>query len=124
MKSIEQIEKMDFESLERIAEDDSVKAPDSLLQGIEAAIVADSLGGRPKRRSFGPALVGVLAAAAASLVVVLSLPKQPEDTFDDPRLAYAELEKTFSYISGKMDKGMGIAAEAGPALEKTIEVFK
>ena len=40
-------------------------------------------------------------------------------TFDDPLLAYAELEKTFSYISSKVDRGLDLASAAEPALEKT-----
>lgn len=124
MKSVDEIERMDFGALERIADDASVKAPDSLIDGIESVIVADALARRPSRSRFSPAVFGALAAVAAGLALVLALPRQPEDTFDDPALAYAELERTFSYISGKMDRGMDIAAVAGPSLERTIEVFK
>jgi len=39
-------------------------------------------------------------------------PQEPKDTFDDPMLAYAELERTLNYISSKMDKGRDIATRA------------
>ena len=51
-----------------------------------------------------------MAAAAAALVV---LPQRgPKDTFDDPLLAYAEVEKAFQTISNKMSVGMDIVRDA------------
>ena len=56
-----------------------------------------------------------MAAAAAA---VIALPQRgPKDTFDDPRLAYAEVEKVFRTISDKMNDGLDIAREAGSAAE-------
>ena len=49
--------------------------------------------------------------------LILAIPSQPKDTFSDPELAYAEIEKTFLYISSKMDRGLEIASEAEPVLE-------
>lgn len=63
------------------------------------------------------------AAAAACLILFVTVPHQPKDTFDDPMLAYAELEKTLGRISSKLDKGMEIAAQAGPAIEKTTSIY-
>ena len=83
------------------------------LPGLKGTAAADG----------GYAVGTVLIALAASLAVILSLPRQPKDTFDDPMLAYAEIEKTFSYITSKMNRGMDLASEAGPVLEKTALVF-
>ena len=47
----------------------------------------------------------------------------PKDTFTDPMLAYAQIEHTFSYIESKMEKGLEIAAEAEPSLEKTNRII-
>ena len=56
------------------------------------------------------------AAAAASVAVmagaglgVAQRYGQPKDTFDDPYLAYAELEKAFDKISAGINKSMDMA---------------
>ena len=127
MKSIEEIKDLDFEELERIASDDSIKAPASLGRAIDSALTAAAL--EEERRSASRkayvryAGFGVLAAAAASLAIVLAVPEQPKDTFDDPLMAYAQIEKTFSYISSKMDKGLDLATEAEAVLEKQNEII-
>jgi len=128
MKKIEDIENMSPELLEKIAEDQSIQVPSSLKNDIEAAIIAGSVAEeRPaqQKRRFGTKYAaGVSAAAAAACLIVFATMYRPmEDTFDDPLTAYAEIEKTFSYIASKMDKGMEIASEADPVIEKTAKVF-
>lgn len=126
MKTLEEIEKLDFSQLEAYAEDRSIEAPADLMDRIKAAGLAQAMkpDNRKKRvlSAWRPALAGALAVAAG-LAIVLSIPRQPEDTFDDPRLAYAELERTFNLISSKVDKGLEIAGEAGPIIEKTNEAL-
>lgn len=126
MKTLEEIGKLDFSQLEAFAEDRSIEAPSDLSDRIKAAGIAHAMkAGKEKKKmlsAWRPALAGTLAIAAG-LAVVLSIPKQPEDTFDDPRLAYAELERTFELISSKVDKGLEIAGEAGPIIEKTNEAL-
>ncbi len=114
MKNIEELEKMSPDLLEGIAEDGSVSVPSSVQRLAENAVLAASgiEGHRSGRRRAGYVAGTALIALAASLAVILSLPRQPEDTFDDPMLAYAEIEKTFSYITSKMDKGMALASHA------------
>lgn len=125
MRNIEELEKLSPDFLEGIAEDGSVPVPSSMPRLAENAVLAASGIERYSsgRRRTGYAVGTVLIALAASLAVILSLPRQPKDTFDDPMLAYAEIEKTFSYITSKMNRGMDLASEAGPVLEKTALVF-
>ena len=125
MKNIEEIEQMSFENLEAIADDISVQAPAGLGSRIEAAIAADAVVKEKKaRRAARYAAWGTLAAAAASAAIVLSVTSsQPKDTFTDPLLAYAELEKTFSYISSKVDMGRSIIEDAAPAMEMTSNIL-
>lgn len=124
MKSIEDIRNMSIEALEAIADDASVKAPESLNGRLEDAMTAVSLKKeKSTRRSVYYAAFGTLAAAAAGLAVLLSLPTQPKDTFTDPAEAYAELEKTFSYISRKVEMGRSIVEEAEPAMEMTSNII-
>lgn len=152
MKSIEDIERMSLDELERIADDKSVKVPESLRENVESALMARAIldegmgkealqdfsgatsgrneeagaeGTLPRIRCLRPVhkIAFAISAAAACVAITLAVPRRPKDTFDDPLLAYAELEKTFSYISTKMGKGMEIASEARPALEKTERIF-
>ena len=157
MKKIEDIENMSLEELERIAGDETVKAPEHLRGKVMAAILAQAAGAltpetqatealtsetqaaetatsEPKapetlpRRTLSFAgyrrpIALAAAAAAACLILFVTVPHQPKDTFDDPMLAYAELEKTLGRISSKLDKGMEIAAQAGPAIEKTTSIY-
>ena len=125
MKDIEELERMSPDFLEGIADDASVSVPSSVPRLAENALLAASgiEGSRGGRRRTGYVAGTALIALAASLAVILSHPRQPEDTFDDPMLAYAEIERTFSYITSKMDKGMDLSSEAEPVLEKTAHVF-
>lgn len=124
MKSIEDIQNMSLEALEAIADDVSVEAPASQNGRLEAALTAESLREDSRtRHTVYWAVSGALAAAAAGLAVVLSLQTQPKDTFTDPVQAYAELEKTFSYISRKVEMGRSIIEDAEPAMEMTSNII-
>ena len=65
------------------------------------------------------------------LVVVLALVLlKPEmqkntlqDTFDDPYMAYAQVEKAFAEISNKMSMGVEMVAQAKPLAEKPMEIL-
>ena len=96
MKSIEDLEKLGWEELERSAMQDPAPIPEGLQQRIAASLAAKSLAGEASARKFPVRTVSFTAlAAAAALAAVLVLPKwgtrQPKDTFDDPYLAYADL---------------------------------
>lgn len=64
------------------------------------------------------------AVAAAAAAALLLLPDSPKDTFDDPALAYAEVEKAFAYMSQKIEEGTDIAAKAEEPVEMLRTVFK
>ena len=128
MKRIEDIEKMDPGQLEAEALREGAAVPAGLEGRIRAAIAASTVleeGARTagRRRSIYYAAL----AAAAALAAVLLLPgtgkSRLEDTFDDPYLAYAQVEATFRTITGKMAVGLDMAAEAGDAVGKPMEVI-
>lgn len=123
MKRIEDIERMSLDELLNIADDSSVNVPERLTEKISEGISATEIRRESRNRTrFAAGAVGL--ATAAGLAMLLALPHQPKDTFDDPALAYAELEKTFAYISGKIDRGLDIVEESSPALEKPSQVIK
>lgn len=65
-----------------------------------------------------------VALALASLAIVIALPSGPKDTFEDPSLAYAEVEKTFLMISQKIDKGFDVARRVEEPMETIYNLFK
>ena len=118
MKSLKELEKM---SLEAVSLDESIAVPEGFAARLES-----SLEGRK-----GRARVVRLVAAAASVAVLagvgLGVAKwqdEPKDTFDDPYLAYAELEKAFAKMSGGVQKGLAMAEASEAALDKVSSVFE
>ena len=89
MKTIDEIDKLTMEDLERISLDESVKIPEGLENRIKSSV--------QKPVAIRRNLLW-LSGAAASIVLVVALalslrPAPLKDTFDDPALAYAEVEK-------------------------------
>lgn len=130
MKNIKDVENMSLEALEVIAEDGTIEVPEDIRHRIleiaaAGAILEENSAQATKnaKRIMRFIPYTAVAAAAACLLIFLTAPKEPDDTFDDPLLAYAELERTFSYISAKMDHGLEIASAAEPVFEKTSAAF-
>lgn len=133
MKRLEDIERLSVTDLERIAADDSIKVPETLKRDITRTARAlemleeETAPAQPKhrtvpvmRRLFYPAV----AAAVAAVAIMFSFNKTPKDSFDDPMMAYAQIEDVFTFISEKMNTGMEIANSAEPAFEKTINALR
>lgn len=153
MKDINEIERLSPEDLERIASDTSVRVPSDLKASLEAlagaAEFADTGGDKQKspKMTVPPssergvqskkglfdgllrarpqiwAIPAVAAALVAAVIVFRSVPKEPEDTFNDPYLAYAEVQKAFGQISQKGEAAATIAGNAVPVMEKTEDLL-
>ena len=85
MKTIDEIEKLSLEDLERISMDESIPVPEGLTERVS-----------PQRRGGQIKLWAVSVAASLVLIAGLALTLRPaplKDTFDDPAVAYAEVEK-------------------------------
>lgn len=123
MKSIEEIKRMDLASLEKIAADSTVMVPPSLKRDIRITARALELAGDGSlKKKTGPvayASASIAAAAVAALVLAFGF-SGPKDTFQDPELAYAQLEQTFNMIGSRMNSGMELAQTAQPILDNTI----
>lgn len=107
MKRLEDIEKMEAEQLEEAALRENIKVPAGLEERIKARLAAASIAreSQPRKRWLPYTAI----AAAAAIAALLALPRrlgEPElkDTFDDPYLAYAQLEQVFQTISDKINK--------------------
>ena len=127
MKRIEDIEKLTDGELEKIALDESVPVPKGLHERLEESLFASSAQeeseGLTQRSRIA---VGLSMAAAALLAAFLLLPsgKELKDTFDDPYLAYAEVERTFSKISEKMSEVKDKTLQAANTLDKPKTVIR
>lgn len=127
MKRKEDIERMDLEELEKIASDSSVPVPESLHRRVEDALTAAcAVKSVPGRKAWRFALIPAAVAVAAALTVGLnyqSASRMPADTFTDPQGAYAELERTFGYISSKINAGREMTDAALSQVDKASRII-
>ena len=117
MKTIEEIERLSLDELERISLDETIPVP----EGLEERIVLPDRSGRRR-------LLLRFAGIAASLVLIGGLaltlrPKPLQDTFDDPALAYAQVEKALLMVSGEMEIGVNSVAKSAEILRKPTEAI-
>lgn len=134
MKRLEDIENLSVTDLERIASDDSIIVPETLkrdiartartLEMLEEEESAPAAVKRRKRPVLLRLAYPAVAAAIAAVALYFSFSGNPKDSFDDPMMAYAQVEDVFTYITEKMNTGVEIANSAEPAFEKTINVLR
>ena len=110
MKNIDEITRLTADDLERISLDESIPVPEELSGKVQQAVRGRTL------RWAVP--TGVAAAIAVLLAVGLTRNPEPKDTFDDPYLAYAEVEKVFSNITGTVTYGADKISESEATLDK------
>ena len=125
MKRIQDIEKMQEEELEMAALGEDITIPAGLEERLKAAIAAKEAV-KPKAepvRWIPYAALAVAAGFAAVAIIRHNGSGKLQDTFDDPYLAYAQVEATFQKISDKMAIGVDIAAKAEQTAEKPMEII-
>ena len=125
MKRIQDIEKLQEDELEMAALGEDITIPAGLEERIKAAIAAKETV-KPEARPVRWIPYAALAVAAGLAAVVLihhDGSGKLQDTFEDPYLAYAQVEATFQIISDKMAIGVDMAAKAEQAAEKPMEII-
>ncbi|MBQ2107814.1 MAG: hypothetical protein II475_03915 [Bacteroidales bacterium] len=125
MKRIQDIEILQEEDLEMAALGEDITIPAGLEERIKAAIAAKEAV-KPKAepvRWIPYAALAVAAGFAAVAIIRHNGSGKLQDTFDDPYLAYAQVEATFQKISDKMAIGVDIAAKAEQTAEKPMEII-
>ena len=137
MKRIEDIEKMGLEDLEKAAMEEKVPVPEGLAERIQERLAAAEFVKEDARQQRTQPqrtqklqwvkYSGIAAAVATGIVLLASVPGkdkgQLQDTFEDPYMAYAQVEEAFRTISDKMAIGVDIAAQAKPIAEKPLEIL-
>ena len=140
MKRLEDIEKLSMLDLDRIASDESIKVPSSLKHDIAVTARALEMSSKEEdevsethtpHRRYRKILKMISYPAAAVAVVTIGLHLSfqdsiptPKDTFDDPKMAYVQMEQVFGFISEKMNTGIDIADAAEPVIDKTINALR
>jgi hypothetical protein len=140
MKRLEDIEKLSMLDLERIASDESIKVPTTLKHDIAVTARALEMASKEEeevkethvsRKRYRKILRMISYPAAAVAIVTIGMRisfqdtiTTPKDTFDDPKMAYAQMEQVFGFISEKMNTGMDIADAAEPVIDKTINALR
>ncbi len=121
---------MSLEQLEAASMDENISVPDGFASRLEDGLeVLERLTEDESRKDGRVRMVRVLSAAAAAALLVgagLGLSgrqEEPEDTFTDPYLAYAELEKAFAIMSGEIHKGLAMAEKSEEIIDRTSSVF-
>lgn len=125
MKRIQDIEKLQEEELEKAALGEDIAIPAGLEERLKAAIAAKEAV-KPKAepvRWIPYAALAVAAGFAAVVAVQHNAAGKLHDTFDDPYLAYAQVEATFQEISDKMALGVDLAAKAEQTAGKPMEII-
>lgn len=133
MKNIEDIERMDIRALEEAAEKTEAVLSEDLAHDteelIDAMAVAEELMRENavivrRRRFMASIAAGVVLVFGIGLGAMFGPEPEPVDTFDDPMLAYAEVQKTFGEISRKMKAGVEKANYGMEQLQKPAEIIK
>lgn len=132
MKRYDEILKMDMAELEALSDDKSVEIPEGFDSRLESGLAAYEFCREDKGwdKSLWLRFVLPLPAAAAVIAALVvgfntwKLYSTPEDSFDDPLMAYAAVEEVLSIVSGKMNAGKSIANAAMPHISITVDAVQ
>ena len=130
MKSLKDIENISLEELERASLDERTAVPEGFAERIQASVDAQGIIDGIEEGPHHGRMVRIVGAAASVAVLagigfgIAQWQNEPKDTFDDPYMAYAELEKAFAIMSGGVQKALAMAEESEAALDKVSSVFE
>lgn len=130
MKSSKDIEKMSLEQLGTASMDENISVPSGFASRIENGLkVLERLTEDELPKVGRVRMVRAVSVAAAAAILVgtglglAGLQDEPEDTFTDPYLAYAELEKAFTRMSDGIQKGLAMAEKSEEIIDRTSSIF-
>ena len=129
MKSLKEIEDISLEQLEAVSQDEAIAVPEGFRQRLEVELDAqnklETLKEEPRKIRLVP-VIGVAASMLLLIGIGLGIARwqsEPKDTFTDPYLAYAELEKAFSTMSEGMNKALAMADKSETIIDRATSVF-
>ena len=131
MKSMKDIENMSMEQLEAVSMDENIAVPEGFAERLKVdfGTLERLTEEEPQKTGRVMTLRMVSIAAAAALLAgvgfgIARWQDEPKDTFDDPYLAYAELEKAFARVSDGMQRGLAMVEESEAAMDKVTSIFE
>ena len=124
MKPLKDIENMSLEELERASLDERTPVPEGFAERIKRQVEVQKIAKDLENDTNRTRTVRWIGAAAAVTLLagtalgIASRQNQPKDTFDDPYLAYAELEKAFATARQLVDENIeGLSVLRGIQME-------
>ena len=118
MRKLDEIARLSAADLERISLDERIPVPEELSGRVQEAVHTSSASwSKAVLRRTLPA-VGIAAALAVVAAIGLTRDPEPADTFDDPYLAYAQVEAVFAKISGTVAYGAGKLEDTENRIDK------
>jgi len=118
MRKLDEIARLSAADLERISLDERIPVPEELSGRVQEAVHTSSASwSKAVLRRALPA-VGIAAALAVVAAIGLTRDPEPADTFDDPYLAYAQVEAVFAKISGTVAYGAGKLEDTENRIDK------
>jgi len=131
MKSVKDMENMSLEQLEAVSMDENIAVPEGFAERLKENFATLERLTEDEPKKIGRVklfrLVSVAAAVALLAGVGFGIARwqsEPKDTFDDPYLAYAELEKAFARVSDGMQRGLAMVEESEAAMDKVTSIFE
>ena len=126
MRSIKDIENMSLEQLEAASMDESISVPEGFTSRLQEQVVITALTDSEAEKVKTVRFAAIAASAALLVGIGLGIAgwqNEPKDTFTDPYLAYAELEKAFTTMAEGMQKGFSMAEKSEEIIDRTASVF-
>ena len=124
MKDIETIGKLSLEELEAISNDEALKAGDAGAKELVAKLeIAEEAKGGSSRKVYVSWISGIAASFILMLGIGLALQQSraPKDTFDDPALAYAQVQAVFRQIGSGVQQGRDAVYESERTISENVE---
>lgn len=116
----------DLDDLLKIADDEQVAVPQNLEQDVGLLVNAINLTTELKHDSatHGYTALYRVAGIAAMVCLVVGLglgfalrEPQPKETYDNPEMAYAQLESTINLLAQTLNNGMNYVHKFDPMIE-------
>ena len=129
MKSIKEIENMSLEQRVAVSSDEATATPEGFAERIGKQVEAQKIASDLENNADRVRTVRWIGAAAAVTLLagtalgIANWQNRPKDTFDDPYLAYAELEKAFATMAEGLQKGIAMADKSEDIMGKATSVF-